>query len=281
MLALIGTSIFLMARADVVATDVNQSNSFTQAPISVEPSQPQAQPSLPAVINVTPGEPLIGPFTIARVLSADTYDVMDSEYQVRRVRLIGIDAPSGDDIAGKQQCGAEDALISANYAFSYPNIQIMLEPDSSWPKADELGNEYFYFWVDEELFTLDLLEDGNAVEYAKHGQYRHQEAHLAAQAEAKGLAGAGSLQGIWANCPESAGAEAGFGVASNDDDSNLVIIPFIVGDREVNYECHPSYVGICLSPNGGDYNCGSMPIIVIGPDVFRMDGDNDGLACER
>lgn len=230
-------------------------------------------------VPLTPGEPLIGPFTIARVLSADTFDLTDQDRNVFRIRLIGIDSPTENYADNSQQCGGTDALSAANYALSNPSLQVMLEPDSAWPKTDELGSEYFYMWVDDELFSINLLENGNAVEYAKHGPYRHREAHLAAQARANGQSGSG-LIGIWKNCPGGIGAGAGFGSSSDGDSWNLAVIPFFIGDKEENYECHPSYIGTCLNPKTGDYNCGSFPLYVIGPDVYRLDRDNDGVACE-
>jgi len=254
-----------------ISSEPVEAISSPSASISIEPT-PEPEP-------ITPGESLVGPFTIARVLAADTFDLRDQSDNIFRIRLIGIDAPSESYLSNSQQCGGSDALIAANYAFNYPNIQVMLEPDSAWPKTDELGSQYFYMWVEEDLFSIDLLEDGNAIEYAKHGPYRHQEAHLAAQALANGQSGSG-LQGIWNDCPGGAGAGAGFGYSSDGDSNNLAIIPFFVGDKEENVECHPSYIGTCLNPNTGDYNCGSGVILVIGPDVYRLDGDNDGLACE-
>ena len=53
--------------------------------------------------------------------------------------------------------------------------------------------------------------------------------------------------------------------------------------------CHPSYQGACLDPNASDYDCaggtGDGPfytgrVIVVGPDVFGLDRDNDGIGCE-
>jgi beta-lactam-binding protein with PASTA domain len=53
--------------------------------------------------------------------------------------------------------------------------------------------------------------------------------------------------------------------------------------------CHPSYEGACLLPNASDYDCtggsGNGPyytgfVYVVGPDVFGLDADNDGLGCE-
>jgi hypothetical protein len=53
--------------------------------------------------------------------------------------------------------------------------------------------------------------------------------------------------------------------------------------------CHSSYEGACLDPNAEDYDCiggsGDGPLYtglvrVVGPDVFDLDRDDDGLGCE-
>ena len=53
--------------------------------------------------------------------------------------------------------------------------------------------------------------------------------------------------------------------------------------------CHPSYEGACLDTNAGDYDCrggsGDGPnytgrIRVVGPDVFGLDRDGNGIGCE-
>ena len=53
--------------------------------------------------------------------------------------------------------------------------------------------------------------------------------------------------------------------------------------------CHPSYSG-CLDADALDYDCAggsgngpkyTGPVRVLGPDVFGLDGDNNGLACEK
>ena len=45
--------------------------------------------------------------------------------------------------------------------------------------------------------------------------------------------------------------------------------------------CHPSYVGACLPPDR-DVDCKDVPnpVTVVGPDVYRLDRDNDGVGCE-
>lgn len=61
-------------------------------------------------------------------------------------------------------------------------------------------------------------------------------------------------------------------------------------DPEPVDDCHPSYAGACLDPTASDYDCsggsGNGPrytgrVTVVGPDVWDLDRDNDGIGCER
>jgi len=56
--------------------------------------------------------------------------------------------------------------------------------------------------------------------------------------------------------------------------------------------CHPSYQGACLPVHAVDVDCaggsGNGPVYtsvksfrVVGPDVYGLDVDGDGFACER
>lgn len=54
-------------------------------------------------------------------------------------------------------------------------------------------------------------------------------------------------------------------------------------------ECHPSYEGVCV-PIASDVDCAGGsgdgpeyvmgPVQVVGPDVYRLDRDGDGIACK-
>lgn len=59
--------------------------------------------------------------------------------------------------------------------------------------------------------------------------------------------------------------------------------------QESPARCHPSYEDACLDPAASDYDCrggsGNGPLYtgrvrVVGPDVFGLDRDGDGVGCE-
>lgn len=60
--------------------------------------------------------------------------------------------------------------------------------------------------------------------------------------------------------------------------------------RLAQNECHPSYADVCV-PIASDVDCaggsGNGPVYVrgpfrlVGPDVYDLDRDNDGIACEN
>jgi len=61
------------------------------------------------------------------------------------------------------------------------------------------------------------------------------------------------------------------------------------GLLRVQQTCHPSYEGACLDTTASDYDCrggeGDGPLYtgrvrVVGPDVFGLDRDDDGIGCE-
>lgn len=62
-----------------------------------------------------------------------------------------------------------------------------------------------------------------------------------------------------------------------------------IAQTQVSSSCHPSY-DPCV-PIANDVDCAGGrgngpayvrgPVRVIGPDVYRLDGDGDGIGCER
>lgn len=64
--------------------------------------------------------------------------------------------------------------------------------------------------------------------------------------------------------------------------------PFV--EKAQDPKCHPSYAGVCV-PFASDVDCAGGkgdgpayvrgPVRVIGPDVYKLDRDGDGIACEK
>ncbi len=62
-----------------------------------------------------------------------------------------------------------------------------------------------------------------------------------------------------------------------------------IGNAAAEAKCHPSYQGKCV-PIASDVDCAGGkgdgqeyvegPVIVVGPDVYGLDADGDGIACE-
>lgn len=48
-------------------------------------------------------------------------------------------------------------------------------------------------------------------------------------------------------------------------------------------DCHPSYPDVCLAPRGPDLDCKDVdgPFRVVGEDAYRLDSNDDGVACGR
>ena len=71
---------------------------------------------------------------------------------------------------------------------------------------------------------------------------------------------------------------------------SVLIFLLLVPSVSWSQECHPSYARVCVpvasdvdcaggSGNGPEYVRG--PVEVVGPDVYDLDRDGDGIACER
>ena len=70
----------------------------------------------------------------------------------------------------------------------------------------------------------------------------------------------------------------------------VLLLAVACGGGDTSQNCHPSYEGVCLDPNASDYDCAggsgdgplfaTGPFKVVGPDVFGLDRDRDGIGCE-
>ena len=69
-----------------------------------------------------------------------------------------------------------------------------------------------------------------------------------------------------------------------------LVVPAVPDIADAKRKCHPAYKGKCLKRKASDYDCrggsGNGPydtgrVRVVGPDVFDLDRDGDGVGCDE
>lgn len=192
--------------------------------------------------------------TVTRVVDGDTIHVTIGGQRFT-VRYIGIDTPEtvapGRPVEwmGREASAANASLVAGQ--------RVVLETDVT--ETDRFGRLLRYVWLPGErwiLVNLELVALGFASVSTYPPDVKYVDLLLAAQAAARD-----AERGLWG--PQPAPTPGPGGAAGED--------------------CHPSY-DPCL-PIVSDLDCsdvralGKAPVRVIGPDVYRLDGDGNGFGC--
>jgi endonuclease YncB( thermonuclease family) len=204
---------------------------------------------------------------VVRISDGDTLTISTGE----KVRLLQIDTP---EISPAECYGPEahKALISL-----IGKSPITLESDSVSDDRDRFGRSLRYIKVGNVNLNLKLVEIGAATPYfyqGEKGKYSKQLLKAAKNAKAKKI-------GLWKMCPNTKleplkPATTGSTVASKA--STTTTSP--------NAKCDANYQG-CIPQYPPDLDCtdikrmGLAPIRVIGTDVHKLDGDGDGIGCDK
>ena len=181
--------------------------------------------------------------------------VVDAESLVLRIggrevkaRLIGVDVRSSTELGCSTDEGSLDRLVEAGH--------LRIELDSR--AKDEAGRALVWLWSGGELVNAALLRSGAATLARYWPNQRHEAALLRAQ-----LSAARAHRGLWARCPALRG---------------------VTREGSPVRRCDPSYPGVCIAPLPPDLDCSdirSANFLIVGPDLHDLDGDGDGLGCER
>jgi micrococcal nuclease len=234
---------------------------------------PTAEPT--PTLEPTPvfGEEPTGPTqlgTVVGVADGDTIKV-DVDGIVYDVRYIGVSTP---EIHGAVEwLGQEANTANANLV---AGKRVLLEKDVS--ETDQYGRLLRHVWVENGsgwlLVNLELVRLGFATVTTFPPDVKYiDELYVPAQAGAQT-----AVLGLWAPAPTP--APTPLPVAAPAAPLPLVPAP----------TCHASYIGACLAPGIGDYDCAggsgngpnyiAGPIQVVGQDEFDLDSDANGYGCE-
>jgi micrococcal nuclease len=185
--------------------------------------------------------------SIARITDAERWVLLIGDREVR-VRLIGVDAQFAESV----DCSPSDEAIAGLVA----GDRLRIERDS---RAEDLhGRSWVWLWSGEELINAAILREGLATLSRYWPNQRHEMELLLAQ-----LGAARGRLGLWGGCADLRQARA----------SN--------GSHRL---CDPSYPGRCVPPFPPDLDCDEIRFanfLIAGPDLHDLDGDGDGLGCER
>jgi micrococcal nuclease len=165
-----------------------------------------------------------------------------------RVRLIGVDQRFPETIGCSSGVEQVVELLGGG--------GLRIEFDSR--RADGEGWLLAWLWAGDELVNASILRSGAASLSRYWPDQRYEDALQRAQ-----LAAARSRDGLWASCPR------------------LRQFP---GPGSSDRTCDPSYPGRCVDPFPPDLDCDEVPFAnfrIAGPDLHDLDGDGDGLGCER
>ena len=199
---------------------------------------------------------------VTRVIDGDTIEV-NIDGNLQTVRYIGIDTPETKHPSKPVECfGPEASRFNEELV---AGRQVLLEKDIS--DRDRYGRLLRYLWIEGVgLVNLLLVDNG----YARVSTYPPDvkaeslliESETSAKAEGKGL---------WGACSEP---------RSNDHDNDKRV----VRTGHVENHCSPSYPTLCLQSQSQDLDChdiNAFNFLVLEPDPHRLDGDGDGIGCER
>lgn len=204
---------------------------------------------------------------VAVVVDGDTIEVDDGE----RVRLIGIDTPETKDPRRPVGCfGAEASARTA--ALLPPGTAVRLVADVE--PTDRYGRTLAYVVrAEDDLFVnRALVAEGYALVATYPPNVAHVEELVAAQAEAR-TAG----RGLWSACTD---ADAPTSTTRPPTSSSTTSR---TDPAEPAGGCDPAYPTLCL-PTTPDIDCAELDerrFPVLDPDPHRLDGDGNGIGCER
>ena len=206
-------------------------------------------------------------FTVASITDGDTLRLTNGA----RVRLLQIDTPE----LGTGECYSR-ASRTALLARVPVGSRVVLEADPRLDRVDRYGRLLRYVHRGTMNVNVALVRAGAAAPWFVDGHRGRYAARLLSEA----VRAKAARRGLWGACrgtvlePYSA---VHTGTASSTHARGIV-----------GGACDPGYTGGCVPPYPPDLDCADIrtrgiptPVRIVGSDPHGLDGDGDGLGCER
>lgn len=215
--------------------------------------------------------------TVVRVIDGDTIEVAGGT----RVRLIGVDTPETAECFGAEATRYANELLPAG-----TRVRLVYDVQRLDPYGRTLA--YVYKITDGVFVNLAVARNGFAQQATFPPNVAHAEEFRVAAASAR----TASL-GLWSGCAAPATTTTVKAVPATAAPTTAPIARLVptTAAPAAGAGCHPSYAGACVPTGFSDVDCaggsGNGPgyvsakrFQVVGPDVYRLDSDGDGIACE-
>ncbi len=252
-----------LASTDATATTASPA---TVPPPTVPPTTTTTLPPLPAGDDTT----------VTRVIDGDTIEVAGGT----RVRFIGVDTPETQ--SGPNCFGAEATARTRELLPTGQRVRLVYDVE----RLDRFERTlaYVYRLPDGLFVNVALARDGFANQLTVPPNVARAEEFGAAVADARAAG-----RGLWASCPTTAVVRPTTAAPA----TTRATRPPTTGPPATaapSGRCHASYAGACV-PIASDVDCGGgsgngpayvyeKNFRVVGADVYGLDSDSDGIACE-
>jgi micrococcal nuclease len=201
---------------------------------------------------------------IVSVGDGDTLSINTNRQNIT-VRLACIDTPERNQQGGKEAAARLSALLPRDATVKILPVD-----------KDQYGRTVGVVFTNKNI-NLQLVQEGQAWVYEQYISRCQSSAQQLRQAQ---RAAQQQRLGLWSKsnpCPPW-DYRKNQCVANPSSSSPQRPAP----NQQNN--CDPSYPDVCIPPTPPDLNCGDIPhrrFRVLPPDRHRLDGDKDGIGCER
>jgi len=189
-------------------------------------------------------------YLVTRAVDGDTIEIEGGQ----RIRYIGINAPESVYPAKEIECYGREAANKNKELVEGKRVK--LEKDIS--EIDKYGRLLRYVWVGDIFVNDYLIRQGYAYAVTLPPDVKYSSQFIQAQQEARE-----NSRGLWAGCQEE--AEEPTSESTPEEDIICSSNVYNCSDFSTHAEAQNVYE-YCLEK--------------VGKDVHRLDGDDDGSACE-
>jgi len=212
--------------------------------------------------------PVHGALKVVKIYDGDTVTMADG----LKIRLLQIDAP---ELAEGECFAKESKAALVNLLAKKGTVTLKADPASA--SFDRYGRALRYIFVGKINVNLEMVKIGAAAPYFYQGEKGiYSKAMLKAAQDAKLY-----KVGLWKSCPGTQLLPTK-AITTNKAAGNPVETS--VTAPSTGSGCDPNYAG-CVPVYPPDLDCGDIkalglaPVIVIGKDPHKLDGDGDGQGC--